>query len=160
IKMALQASKGQGHPERTKLLTWRSGYHGDTFTAMSVCDPENGMHSLWKGTLPEQIFAPAPPVRGSSPQAISEYLHSMELLIDETVSAIIIEPIVQGAGGMRFHDVALIEGVATLCKKHDRFLIVDEIATGFGRTGELFATLSNGVQPDIMCMGKALTGGF
>lgn len=84
----------------------------------------------------------------------------MELLIDETVSAIIIEPIVQGAGGMRFHDVALIEGVATLCKKHDRFLIVDEIATGFGRTGELFATLSNGLQPDIMCVGKALTGGF
>lgn len=160
IKMALQAAKGQGHPERTKLLTWRSGYHGDTFTAMSVCDPENGMHSLWKGTLPEQIFAPAPPVRGSSPQAISEYLRSMELLIDETVSAIIIEPIVQGAGGMRFHDVALIEGVAALCKKHDRFLIVDEIATGFGRTGELFATLSNDVQPDIMCVGKALTGGF
>lgn len=160
IKMAFQAAKGQGHPERTKLLTWRSGYHGDTFATMSVCDPDNGMHSMWTGILHSHVFAPAPPVRGASPEAIESYLAHLETLIDASIAGFILEPVVQGAGGMRFHDPAVVKGVAALCKKHGIFLIADEIATGFGRTGELFATLSNGITPDIMCVGKALTGGF
>ena len=159
IKMALQYARGTGHPERTRLLTWRSGYHGDTFAAMSVCDPEGGMHTLWQGTLAEQIFAPAPPVHGATAQIRTDYLAELERLITEEVAAIIIEPVVQGAGGMRFHDPALLPGVRELCDRHQILLIADEIATGFGRTGELFATAGAGVTPDIMCVGKALTGG-
>lgn len=156
IKMALQASA----PGRTKLLTWRSGYHGDTFGAMSVCDPQGGMHSLWAGTLTEQVFAPAPPTEGASESERADYLAQMERLITDDVAAIIIEPGVQGAGGMRFHDIELVAGVRRLCDKHGILLIADEIATGFGRTGSLFATHEAGVVPDIMCVGKALTGGF
>lgn len=160
IKMALQYSRGAGFPERTRLLTWRSGYHGDTFEAMSVCDPEGGMHSLWRGIVTEQRFAPPPPVRGSSPQEHARYLAEFEALIDATIAAVIIEPVVQGAGGMRFHDAALVRGVRDICDRHGILLIADEIATGFGRTGQLFTTLDNGVVPDILCVGKALTGGF
>ncbi|MBV7280811.1 adenosylmethionine--8-amino-7-oxononanoate transaminase [Corynebacterium sp. TAE3-ERU30] len=160
IKMALQYQRGQGHPERTGLLTWRSGYHGDTFGAMSVCDPEGGMHSLWQGVLATQRFAPPPPVRGCDPAESERYLRQMEEHIDATTAAIIIEPVVQGAGGMRFHDPALVAGIRRLCDRHDLVLIADEIATGFGRTGELFATSGAGITPDIMCVGKALSGGF
>ncbi|WP_026161433.1 adenosylmethionine--8-amino-7-oxononanoate transaminase [Corynebacterium ciconiae] len=160
IKMALQYQRGQGHPERTGLLTWRSGYHGDTFGAMSVCDPEGGMHALWHGVLATQRFAPAPPVRDCEPEETQRYLEEMERNIDATTAAIIIEPVVQGAGGMRFHDPALVAGIRELCDRHDLVFIADEIATGFGRTGELFATSGAGVTPDIMCVGKALTGGF
>ncbi|OFR67241.1 adenosylmethionine--8-amino-7-oxononanoate aminotransferase BioA [Corynebacterium sp. HMSC078H07] len=156
IKMALQASP----PGRTKLLTWRSGYHGDTFGAMSVCDPQGGMHSLWAGTLTEQVFAPAPPTEGASESEHADYLAKMERLITDDVAAIIIEPGVQGAGGMRFHDNALVASVRRLCDKHGILMIADEIATGFGRTGSLFVTQDAGVVPDIMCVGKALTGGF
>ncbi|MFP7366174.1 adenosylmethionine--8-amino-7-oxononanoate transaminase [Corynebacterium callunae] len=160
IKMALQNARGSGHPERNKLLTWRSGYHGDTFAAMSVCDPDNGMHSLWQGTLAEQIFAPPPPPCGTDEQARRAYLNSFEALFDDSIAAVIVEPLVQGAGGMRFHDIELLQGIKELCLKYDRLLIADEIATGFGRTGNLFATLSNGITPDILCLGKALSGGF
>ncbi|APT84705.1 adenosylmethionine--8-amino-7-oxononanoate transaminase [Corynebacterium aquilae] len=160
IKMALQYQRGHGHPERTKLLTWRSGYHGDTFGPMSVCDPDGGMHSLWKGALSEQIFAPAPPVRGSSPAVIADYLATVESLITDSVAAIIIEPVVQGAGGMRFHDPETVAGIRALCDAHDLVMIADEIATGFGRTGDVFTTQAAGITPDILCVGKALTGGF
>lgn len=160
IKMAMQYSGGIGHPERKRLLTWKSGYHGDTFETMSVSDPDTGMHSMWSGLIPQQVFAPAPPVRGSSAADRDTYLAQMESLIDPTIAAIIIEPIVQGAGGMRFHDAELVAGVRRICDRHGILLIADEIATGFGRTGQLFATLSNGITPDILCVGKALTGGF
>ena len=156
VKMALQCSP----PGRTKLLTWRSGYHGDTFAAMSVCDPEGGMHTMWKGILAEQIFAPAPPTEGASAKQRAEYLDKFESFIAEEVAAVIIEPGVQGAGGMRFHDLELVAGVRELCDKHGILLIADEIATGFGRAGELFMTQAAGITPDIMCVGKALTGGF
>lgn len=159
VKMALQAQRGAGHPERSRLLTWRSGYHGDTFGAMSVCDPDGGMHALWSGTLASQVFAPAPPVRGSSRDEIEAYLEAFEGCIDETVAAVIVEPVVQGAGGMRFHDPALLAGLRELCDWHGLLLIADEIATAFGRTGDLFATAAAGTAPDILCVGKALTGG-
>ncbi|WP_315147991.1 adenosylmethionine--8-amino-7-oxononanoate transaminase [Corynebacterium variabile] len=159
IKSALQTQRGRGHPERRRLLTWRSGYHGDTFGAMSVCDPDGGMHSLWAGTLTGQIFAPAPPVRGSGDRQIADYLQVFDSHIDDTVAAVIIEPVVQGAGGMRFHDHALVAGVRRICDAHGVLLIADEIATGFGRTGDLFTTAAAGITPDILCVGKALTGG-
>lgn len=160
IKMALQYQQGIGHPERTKMLTWRSGYHGDTFAAMSVCDPDGGMHSMWTGTLAQQIFAPAPPTRGASEKAREDYLRELEGCITDEVAALIIEPVVQGAGGMRFHDHELVRGAREICDRHGILLIADEIATGFGRTGDLFTTQAAEVVPDIMCVGKAMTGGF
>lgn len=167
IKMALQYQRAMGHPERTKLLTWRSGYHGDTYGAMSVCDPEGGMHTLWRGTLAEQKFAPAPPVHpdfyltpvGGQP-SIQDYLADFDRHIDESVAAIIVEPVVQGAGGMRLSDPALLRGLRQCADAHGVVLIFDEIATGFGRTGKLFAANWADVSPDIMCVGKALTGGM
>lgn len=165
IKMALQYARGaspaaDGETSRNKLLTWRSGYHGDTFQAMSVCDPDGGMHSLWNGTVKEQIFVPAPPTRGASAQEREEYLQVVEDAMNGEVAAMIIEPVVQGAGGMRFHDHELLVGIRELCSKHGIVLIADEIATGFGRTGEVFTTHAAGITPDILCVGKALTGGF
>ncbi|MCS4489403.1 MULTISPECIES: adenosylmethionine--8-amino-7-oxononanoate transaminase [unclassified Corynebacterium] len=160
MKMALQYQRGKNHPERHRFLTWRRGYHGDTFAAMSVCDPDNGMHSMWKRIIAEHIFAPPPPPRGSDSQEIAEYLDKLESLLDNSVAGIIIEPRVQGAGGMRFHDDEVVHGVRKICDRHELVMIADEIATGFGRTGTLFATLSAGIVPDIICLGKALTGGF
>lgn len=168
IKMALQYARGAAgasasaspQNQRTKLLTWRSGYHGDTFQAMSVCDPDGGMHSLWSGTLKEQIFVPAPPTRGATAQQREEYLRVVEAAMSDEVAAMIIEPVVQGAGGMRFHDHELLVGIRELCTRHGIVLIADEIATGFGRTGDLFTTHAAGITPDILCVGKALTGGF
>lgn len=160
IKMALQYACGIGKPERTKMLTWRSGYHGDTFMAMSVCDPDGGMHSMWGHAVPAQVFAPAPPVAGATRRQRAEYLQQVEALADAEVAGIIVEPGVQGAGGMRFHDVELLAGLREICDRKGILLIADEIATGFGRTGDLFVTLDNGVVPDILCVGKALTGGF
>ena len=160
MKMALQYARGCGHPERTRFLTWRSGYHGDTFATMSVCDPVGGMHAMWGPALAQQVFAPAPPVQGASPREREEYLDAFAVLISDDIAAVIIEPVVQGAGGMRFHDPELVAGVHALCEEAGIPLIADEIATGFGRSGKLFATLSNGVVPDILCVGKALTGGF
>jgi len=161
MKMALQYARGSGHPERTRFLTWRSGYHGDTFATMSVCDPDGGMHSMWgSGVLAQQVFAPAPPITGASTRECERYLDGVAAHISDDIAAVIIEPVVQGAGGMRFHDPALVQGIRRMCDAAGIPLIADEIATGFGRTGALFTTLSHGVVPDILCVGKALTGGF
>ncbi|WP_246049209.1 adenosylmethionine--8-amino-7-oxononanoate transaminase [Corynebacterium tapiri] len=159
IKMALQYARATGHPERTKLMTWRSGYHGDTFGAMGVCDPINGMHHLFSGTLAQATFAPAPPVWDAPEEEVAAYLRQCELEVTDDVAAVIIEPVVQGAGGMRFHHPRLVAGIRQLCTRRGILMIADEIATGFGRSGSLFATLDHGVVPDIMCVGKALTGG-
>lgn len=159
IKMALQYQRGQGHPERTQLLAWRYAYHGDTFGAMSVCDPDNSMHSIWAGTVAEQAFAPAPPTRGSTTQERETYLEEFEKCLNAHVAAVIIEPVVQGAGGMRFHDHELLTGIRQICDRNDVLLIADEIATGFGRTGDLLVTRAAGISADILCVGKSLTGG-
>lgn len=160
MKMALQWARGRGK-SGDRFLTWRSGYHGDTFAAMSVCDPVGGMHSLWgPNVLKQQVFADAPPVRGASEGERKAYLQHLDGLIDDSIVAVLIEPVVQGAGGMRFHDHELLAEVRDICDRHEVLFIADEIATGFGRTGQLFATRAAGVTPDIMCLGKALTGGF
>lgn len=158
VKMALQYWRARDRPGKHRLMTWRGGYHGDTFTPMSVCDPEGGMHSLWTDILARQVFAPQVP-REYDPAytaAFEEQLakHAAEL------AAVIVEPVVQGAGGMRFHDARYLRDLREVCRRHDVLLVFDEIATGFGRTGELFAADHAGVSPDIMCVGKALTGGY
>lgn len=160
VKMTLQYARATGHPERTKLLTWRGGYHGDTFAPMSVCDPDGGMHALWRGTLAEQIFADRPPARGASEQERAAYLDHLAGCVTDEVAGVIIEPVVQGAGGMRFHDHELVAGVRRLCDERGILFIADEIATGFGRAGDLFTTSAARATPDILCVGKALTGGF
>ncbi|ALP33644.1 adenosylmethionine--8-amino-7-oxononanoate transaminase [Corynebacterium pseudotuberculosis] len=160
MKMAYQYQRGIGHPERHRLLTWRGGYHGDTFATMSVCDPNGGMHSMWADRVASNDFAPAPPARGASRSDIKQYLALLEEHINSSTAGIIVEPIVQGARGMRFHDDSLIRGIRDICDRHDLVFIADEIATGFGRTGEIFATTGAGATPDILCVGKALTGGF
>ncbi|MCF4007660.1 adenosylmethionine--8-amino-7-oxononanoate transaminase [Corynebacterium uropygiale] len=162
IKLALQYARATGHPERTRIMTWRGGYHGDTHWPMSVCDPEGGMHSLWAGALTPQVFAPRPPDRGAGEEQIAAYLREVESLLTDEVAAFIIEPVVQGAGGMRFHDEATVRGIRDICRRHGRLFIADEIATGFGRTGVLFTTGADAAAatPDILCVGKALTGGF
>ncbi|MBB5805129.1 adenosylmethionine-8-amino-7-oxononanoate aminotransferase [Saccharothrix ecbatanensis] len=158
VKMAVQYWRSQGRPEKRRLLTWRGGYHGDTFQPMSVCDPEGGMHSLWRGVLPEQVFASAPP-RDLETAYVQELADLIEAHAGE-LAAVIVEPVVQGAGGMRFHDPRYLHVLRELTLAHDVLLIFDEIATGFGRTGELFAADHAGISPDVMCLGKALTGGY
>ncbi|MGI8800223.1 MAG: adenosylmethionine--8-amino-7-oxononanoate transaminase [Pseudonocardia sp.] len=158
IKMCLQYWRSLGHPEKHRLLTWRSGYHGDTFGAMSVCDPDGGMHSLWRDVLPQQVFADPPPAAFDA-----GYAESMAELVQwhaGELAAVIVEPVVQGAGGMRFHDPGYLRVLRDVTAAHDVLLVFDEIATGFGRTGELFAADHAGVSPDVMCVGKALTGGY
>ncbi|MDI9897686.1 adenosylmethionine--8-amino-7-oxononanoate transaminase [Rhodococcus sp. IEGM 1381] len=158
VKMALQYWRGRGEHGRTRLLTWRGGYHGDTFAPMSVCDPDGGMHTLWTEVLAKQVFAPAPPAEFDA-----GYVAEFERVLSEHASelaAIIVEPIVQGAGGMRFHDAQYLVELRRLADEYGVLLIFDEIATGFGRTGQLFAADHAGVAPDIMCVGKALTGGY
>ncbi|MFG1991270.1 adenosylmethionine--8-amino-7-oxononanoate transaminase [Actinoplanes sp. NPDC048988] len=153
IKMALQA-----RPGRRKLATWRGGYHGDTFHPMSVCDPDGGMHSLWTGVLPAQVFADAPPVEFD--EAYAEKLVEMIERHAGELAAVIVEPVVQGAGGMRFHHPGYLRVLREATAAYGVLLIFDEIATGFGRTGKFFAAEHAGVGPDIMCVGKALTGGY
>jgi adenosylmethionine-8-amino-7-oxononanoate aminotransferase len=158
IKMALQYQRSRGRTAKTKLLTVRGGYHGDTFGAMSVCDPVGGMHHLFADLLPRHVFAPLPPAAYEP-----EYAAELERLVGahaHELAAIIVEPIVQGAGGMRFYDPEWLRLLRSLADEHDVLLIVDEIATGFGRLGTFFGCEKAGVAPDIMCVGKALTGGY
>ena len=158
VKMALQYWRSTGRGEKHRLMTWRGGYHGDTFTPMSVCDPDGGMHTLWTDVLAHQEFAPAVPAAYDA-----GYSAAFETQLAEhadELAAVIVEPVVQGAGGMRFHDPRYLTDLRDICTRHDVLLIFDEIATGFGRTGELFAADHAHVSPDIMCVGKALTGGY
>jgi adenosylmethionine---8-amino-7-oxononanoate aminotransferase len=162
VKMAIQHWLGRGQPGRHRLLTVRSGYHGDTLAAMSVCDPDTGMHHLFSGILPRQLFAPAPEPAFGEPFEERHVAELADLLARhrDEVAAVILEPVVQGAGGMRFYAPEYLAAVRALCDEHDTLLIADEIATGFGRTGRLFGCDHAGISPDIMCVGKALTGGY
>ncbi|MFD6394915.1 adenosylmethionine--8-amino-7-oxononanoate transaminase [Nocardia sp. NPDC060259] len=157
-KMCLQYWRGVGKPGKHRLLTWRGGYHGDTFTPMSVCDPDGGMHTLWTDVLTEQVFVPTPPVSFET-DYVAELERSVAAHRDE-LAAVIVEPVVQGAGGMRWHDPRYLTELRRICDENDVLLVFDEIATGFGRTGALFAADHAGVAPDVMCVGKALTGGY
>ena len=161
IKMALQFMQAKGETGRTKLFTVRGGYHGDTCGAMSVCDPDNGMHQLFSGLLPKQIFAPVPDCPFHEPFDPESFRETERIFRErhQEIAAVIVEPIVQGAGGMRFHHPEFLRRLHALADEHGVLLILDEIATGFGRTGKLFACEWGGVTPDIMCVGKALTGG-
>lgn len=144
------------------MLTWRGGYHGDTFHPMSVCDPEGGMHALWRGVLPEQVFVPAPPSGFDTPVDPS-YADTLVRTVREhadELAAVVVEPVVQGAGGMQFHNPEYLRVLREVTEECGVLLVFDEIATGFGRTGTLFAAEHAGVTPDVMCVGKALTGGY
>ncbi|MFA6102814.1 MAG: adenosylmethionine--8-amino-7-oxononanoate transaminase [Victivallaceae bacterium] len=162
VKMAFQYWLARNYRNKTKLLTVRSGYHGDTFATMGLCDPVDGMHKMFHDILPENIFAEAPRCKFNDPWD-ENCINDMLTLIDRhhsSIAAVIIEPIVQGAGGMRFYSPHYLRRLREICSEYDILLIFDEIATGFGRTGKLFACEHAGVSPDIMCVGKALTGGY
>lgn len=162
MKMCLQFWLSTGRPAKRRFLTWRGGYHGDTWSPMSVCDPDGGMHHHWGSLLTEQVFAGEPPAGFDAPldQAYLEELRSLVAANAHELAAIIVEPVMQGAGGMRFHHPGYVALLRELADEHDVLLVFDEIATGFGRTGELFAAHHAGVAPDVLCLGKGLTGGY
>ena len=162
LKMAIQYWHSQGQSQKKFFATPKSGYHGDTFAAMSVCDPENGMHNLFTGALTTQFFVSPPPC-GLSRDICPAYLAEIRQLFEhhhQQLAGFIIEPVVQNAGGMRFYNPEYLNHLRALCDEFDILLIFDEIATGFGRTGKTFATEHSQISPDIMCVGKALTGGY
>lgn len=160
LKMVLQYQRGTGRPERTRMLTIRGGYHGDTFGCMSVCDPVGGMHSMFAGVLPQQVFAPQPPADDAG---VPEWAAAFEALTEQhagELAGIVVEPLLQGAGGMWTYPAECLRVMRAVADRHDLVLVFDEIATGFGRTGTMFAADAAGVAPDVMCVGKALTGGY
>ncbi|WP_194924032.1 adenosylmethionine--8-amino-7-oxononanoate transaminase [Catenulispora pinisilvae] len=158
IKMCLQYQRSQGHAARTRLMTVRGGYHGDTFGAMAVTDPAGSMHQLWADVLPRHVFADRPPA--TLTEEYAAHLADLAARHADTLAAIIVEPVVQGAGGMHFYDPEVLKVLRAICDEHGLLLVFDEIATGFGRTGELFAADHAGLAPDIMTVGKAMTGGY
>ena len=162
VKMAVQCWQAAGRPAKSRLLAVRGGYHGDTFTAMSVGDPVGGMHHLFSGVLPQQVFVQRPPPGVDSPVDES-WAADTELLVKQhadELAAVIVEPVVQGAGGMYIYNPSYLKVLRDLCHRYDVLLVLDEIATGFGRTGSLFAADLADVHPDLLCVGKALTGGY
>ncbi|MGL5683454.1 MAG: adenosylmethionine--8-amino-7-oxononanoate transaminase [Marinifilaceae bacterium] len=162
MKMAIQYWHARGERGKYRFLTVRSGYHGDTWNAMSVCDPVTGMHSIFSGALPKHIFVEQPNCRYNQPCG-QEHIAAMKTAIlehKEQIAAIILEPVVQGAGGMWFYSPDYLRKVRALCNEHDILLICDEIATGFGRTGKMWGVDHANIVPDIMCIGKAITGGY
>ncbi|HET6937618.1 MAG TPA: adenosylmethionine--8-amino-7-oxononanoate transaminase [Nocardioides sp.] len=160
LKMVLQHQRGLGHPERTRMLTVRGGYHGDTFGCMSVCDPVGGMHSMFSEVLPRQVFAEQPPAPGGGIGIWADGFRALAAAHTDELAGIIVEPLLQGAGGMFVYDPACLRVMREVADEHGLVLVLDEIATGFGRTGTFFAAEAAGVVPDVMCVGKALTGGY
>jgi len=160
LKMAVQYQRGIGRPERTRMLTVRGGYHGDTFGAMSVCDPVGGMHSMFAGVLQQQVFAERPPASAGDVPAWAEGFREIASRHADELAGIIAEPVLQGAGGMHVYDPGCLRVMREVADEHGLVLVLDEIATGFGRTGTLFAADAAGISPDVMCVGKALTGGY
>ncbi|PKW16031.1 adenosylmethionine--8-amino-7-oxononanoate transaminase [Saccharopolyspora spinosa] len=160
MKMALQYQRGFGRPERTRFLTVRGGYHGDTFDCMSVCDPDGGMHAMWSGVLPEQVFGERPPRLDGEVDSWAAGFRSLAAEHEDRLAGLIVEPLLQGAGGMHPYPADCLTVFREVADEHGLVLVFDEIATGFGRTGTLFAAEAAGVTPDVLCVGKALTGGY